>query len=578
MSSPPIVPYPAPERHGLIGNRRTAALVAADGTVDWLCIPDYDGTILFGALLDVHRGGYWRVGPRERISGSQRYDDDDLPILSTTWATPDYELTVTDALAADLILIRRVHCERGSVDCTSTFAPRADFASADALRHRPQIWSSHPAIADGNGSARLAAGTTLWLVLAADDARVTDAAAALRLLDGMREQWRRLSPPRAHQPRAVARSAMVLQLLQYEPSGAMVAAPTTSIPERIGGGWNVDYRLAWVRDTSLAMAALVRLGDTRPAVRFLEWLTTLSATRGRPLQTLYDVRGDKRPVRHQRFDVEGYRISRPVRTGNHAFRQRQFDIFGYLTDLVLMVLDHGGTCSPEVWTLITRTSDYVATHWRLADRGIWELAVNRHYTSSRVMCWVALDRAIAIAQRLGRRCGEAWCRAAADIRAEVLGRGWNTQRRAFTQCIDGDALDASVLLIPLYGLLPASDERVRATVDRIAAELTIDGMVYRFDPRASRVRGASAMGEYEAAFVPCTLWLASVYRMLGRDCAASAITAAIDAVAGSTGLLAEGIDPRSGGFAGNFPLAFSHAERIRTALVARGANDDAEDR
>ena len=569
-----VVPYPPIETHAVLGNGHTAALVASDGTIDWFCAPDYDGTVVFGALLDVERGGYWRIGPEVRGFGSQRYDDD-APIVTTSWSMSGAEWTVTDALVPGPVLIRRVSCARGPALCVSTFQPRADFDTIDADHTPPapfplRLWSSDPRLTDRSGRAPLSSGDVVWFALSPRSAVVDGVETVAALFEGAARHWRDRRPTGAGADPRLARSAMVLQLLQYEPSGAMVAAPTTSLPERIGGGWNVDYRLSWVRDTSIAVAMLARLGDTASASRYLEWLTTVDSATDAPLQTLYDVRGGTTPVRREQYDLAGYRGSKPVRFGNHAYKQRQLDIFGYLADAVLTLLDVGGGCSPDVFQLLRRCADYVAVCWDEPDRGIWELPASQQYISSRVMCWVALDRTITIASRLGESSSSSWTHAGEAIRRQVLERGWNRAGRAFTQTLASDRLDASALLMPIYGFLPADDERIIATVERISEELTIDGFVYRFDPAGIPGVHGPPFGEFEAAFVPCTLWLATVLRMLRRNDTASRLIAAIDRVAGPTQLLAEAIDARTRTFAGNFPLAFSHAEYIRAALAAPG--------
>ncbi len=565
LTGPLCIPYPAVECHGIVGNGSTAALVAADGTIDWLCTPDFDGTVIFGALLDVARGGLWRVGPRRLATGSQTYGDA-VPHLVTRWSSGADNLVLTDALLPGPVLVRRLHCDRGSIRCCSIFRPAVDFSdrppAGGASWH---VWASDAAIEQGCGEFTLSAGETVWLTCAIGCAPIRDTAAAAARLDEDATLWRRNAPPRARGIPSIARSAMALQLLRYQPSGAMAAAPTTSLPERIGGGWNVDYRLSWVRDTSLAMTALARLGSIEPAARYLEWLTTCGSIHDAPLQTVYTINGGREPVQRERDDVEGYRRSCPVRTGNHAYKQRQLDIFGYLADCALTLLDEGGEITAPVWDLLCRCADFVASRWDTPDRGIWEAPVAQRHTSTRVMCWVALDRTIATATRLRRPVAHSWGAAADRIRAAVLADCWNDERGAFTQAVGSDALDASTLLIPLYGLLPVDDPRVTATVERIVDELTIDGFVYRFDPQ--RTPGMDGtLGEFEAAFVPCTLWLASVYRLLGDERQSLAILDGVESVAGSTLLLGEAIDPRTRTFAGNFPLGFSHAERIRTAF------------
>ena len=572
MTIVPCIPYPALERHGLISNGDTAALLAADGTIDWLCVPAFDGHIVFGALLDIGSGGLWRVGPKHLQQGDQTYDDD-APTLTTRWTTNAFAAVLIDALLPGPVIVRQFRCERGVVHGCSIFSPAVDFApAADHPGCAFAVWSSDEGLANGCGDFELRAGDTIWLTCGIGTETVTSATAAATLVDRHVSAWRACLQAIGAAP-SLQRSVMVLKSLQYKASGAVVAAPTTSLPERIGGGWNVDYRLSWVRDSSLAVTALIRAGDLQPAERYFRWLTTLGSVHEGPLQTVYAIDGNREPRQHEWPGLQGYRQSKPVRIGNHAYQQRQLDIFGYLADGVLALVEAGGECPPPVWDLLRRCGDFVAANWNQRDRGIWEVPSAEHYTSSRVMCWTALDRIGRLAAHIGQTTNPKWQAAAVQIRDAVLRECWNAERRAFTQAAGSDALDASALLIPLYGFLPPSDDRVRSTIDRIVDELTIDGFVYRFDPLKLQDIQPSALGEFEAAFVPCTLWLATVYRLLGDDAASRSIVERIDEVGGATGLLAEAIDPRTRGFAGNFPLGFSHAERIRTALAPGPATE-----
>lgn len=600
-----LIPYPALERHGAIGDRRTAALVAADGVVDWLCLPDYDGAVTFGALLDFAKGGYWKLGPAVSASGEQRYKKE-TAVLETEWNLPSGRLLLSDAMcepederARDgnprRTLVRCLECTRGKVRCAFDFQPGSNFSmnAVQLRRTRPgvavragdlrlHIWASVALERRGKTLFRgfeLRAGQKIWAVLEVGDRpRRWTAARARRALGRTQAYWRQWldSVRYAGARRAgICRAAMTIQLLTFSPEGSVVAAPTTSIPERIGGNWNADYRLSWIRDASLCLAIQGTIGDWAGTERFLQWLVNLESVHGLPLQVLYGIHGEKDTAQHNVRGVSGYRCSQPVRIGNHAFKQYQPGSLGFLADCVWLYLQEQGRWRDEYWELIRRIGDYVSAHWPRADNGIWELPGRRHYVSTRVMCWVALDRALKIAERVGApHDTRRWKTARERIHREVMRKGWSPGLNSFRQRYDAENLDSATLLISVMGFLPARHPRVLATIARIEEHLTIDGFVYRFAPGTTAFLPDLPMGEMEGAFLPCTFWLATAYAKAGEIEKAEAILRRVEKIPGGTGLLAEAVDPRTRTFVGNMPLLFSHAEYVRAVL----ALDDARRR
>ncbi len=591
-----FVGYPPIERHGVIGDRRTAALVAADGTLDWMCLPNFDGGSTFSLLLDKSRGGYWRIGPEVPVLGHQRYVED-TAVLVTEWDLDGAQLELTDTmvwpedkrregLQDRRVVIRRLRCAGGDVACSFDLYPTDDFTPISSVHETAGgltftaagrtfgLWTTFPVRIEGDSirvSAQFRVDEEFWAVLSREEppsAWSVDRARAA--LEDTATYWRdcllRLELPETCPPR-IKRSAMLVYLLTYAPQGSVVAAPTSSLPERIGGDRNYDYRYSWVRDASLSMATLGLLGDTPSAERYMGWLARRDSSTESPLQVVYRVGGGTELTQQERTDLEGYKGSLPVRFGNHAAGQRQLDSLGFLAECALVYLEQGGSWYEECWQTVKSAAGYTAANWHKPDHGIWELSEQRHYVSSKVMSWVVLDRALRIAQRTGRTHEtHNWAAIREQIHAEVMELGWSERLEAFRQSYESDRLDAAGLLIAVTGLLPPDHPRVLSTIERIEEQLAKDGLVHRFAPDDCFL----PLGEFEGAFLPCTFWLATAHARAGNVERAEQILERCESLAGDLGVFAEEVDVRSGSFLGNTPLLFSQVEYVRARLeVAR---------
>lgn len=592
------IAYPAIESHGVIGDRRTAALVAADGTLDWLCLPDYDGQVVFGALLDFAKGGFWKIGPTAMTQGEQSYEPETMAV-QTEWTLDEGRLVLRDAMLWPedrrapgqepcRVIVRSLTCVQGRARCEfdlrpgSNFAesPRTSFASYPSGVNLQvedlvlRLWSNVELKTYSSGmhaEVELSEGQELWAVLEhGATGHGWSIEAARDALERNRNYWRdwlKRIRPECRRDERIRRSAMMVHLLTYAPEGSVVAAVTTSLPQRIGGSWNADYRLCWVRDTSLALAMLERLGDWEETERYLNWLCRKQSRFGQPLQVLYGIHGEKRPRQKKLSAPSGYRDSSPVRAGNHAYKQFQIGSIGFLADCIWLYLQSGGKWRDEYWKLVRRLADYALKHWTEPDNGIWELTERCHFVYSRVLSWVALDRAVRVAEKVNPDYDTSkWRAELPRIHAEVMDKGWSEQLGAFRQRYEADNLDSATLLISVLDFLPGDHPRVLATIEKISRFLTIDGCAYRFDPRKTPVPGSFPMGQMEGAFLPCTFWLATAHAKASRPEKAEAILQRVEEIAGPLGVFAEAADPRSACLLGNTPLLFSHVEYVRARM------------
>jgi GH15 family glucan-1,4-alpha-glucosidase len=577
--------------------------------VDWLCAPRFDSPAVFGRLLDAD-AGHWSIRASDPAAESVRRYVDETLVLETTWTTATGTATATDALAtgpgddphalgatAPRLLVRALECVAGEVDMAVQFAARPEYGLVEPLVSAVPggvvvrggadvLVLSCPtplAIAGATavGKVRLAAGDRVVFGLqhrttsepwpapltpdALDDALTTTAdawRAWSRQHQGYRGPWRDL----------VHHSGRVLQALSYQPTGAIVAAPTTSLPEHVGGERNWDYRYCWVRDASLTMDALWVAACPDEAHQFFDHLAASSAGQlraGRDLQIMFGIGGEhdltERPLPHLR----GWRGSTPVRVGNGAWTQRQIDVYGELLGAAHRLVaqlnpDHPGATA---WReFLVACADAAARRWRETDQGIWEIRGEpRHFLYSKLMCWVALDRAIALADAL--RAADrvpAWRAAADEIRTMIVSDGWDDTVKSFTQSFGSSDLDASNLMIGLVGFLPPDDPRVVATVEAVADRLTDSrGLVYRY--RTADGRNADGLDGEEGTFLLCTFWLAQALAAAGQVARARAVFERATRYVNDVGLLAEEVDPDTGDLLGNFPQAFSHIGLVNAA-------------
>jgi len=588
-TGPPVTPYKPIGDYGLIGDGRTAALVGLDGSIDWCCLPRFDSPSLFAAILDHRRGGRFQIAPAAPHRSTQVY----LPgtnILTTTLQTGGGTAVLTDFMLCPAREVPEIHrlvrCVAGALDLRLVFQPRFDYARATTLTSlRPYgaratgggstlSLAAPVALQVGNAAAEaifhLRAGEEAAFVLAwgEDEPRPPAAYYSDRKLAVTRIWWQRIAegcPEGGRWHRQVLRSFLALPLLTYEPTGAIVAAPTASLPEQVGGGRNWDYRYCWIRDAALTVDSFFRLDHTDEAEGFMSWLMQRCGEGADRLLPLYGIDVDSRLAEETLDHLEGYRGSRPVRIGNAAANQLQLDLFGTVLIALGTYYRHAGRLRDEWWDLARSFVEAVCQHWSRPDRGIWEMRGEpRRFVFSRLMCWVALDRAISLAQALGKTADvDRWRAVRGKIREEILSRGWNPAKGAFVQHYDTTALDASLLLLPQVGFLPSSDPRVQATIQRIQEELTVNGLVQRYRPEETD----DGLTGPEGTFSLCGYWLVGALLMSGRASEAEALFRRLLGYANHVGLLSEMVDPYTGAALGNFPQALTHMAVIHTARI-----------
>ncbi len=578
------------EDYGIIGNSHTAALVGRDGSIDWLCLPRFDREAVFAALLGDARNGRWLIGPVERSGRSTRSYRGETGILETRIETDSGSATIIDFMPlpesdGQIDVIRLVRGDRGQVRMHTELVMRFDygrsipwvrqrFGGLNAISGPNALQFTSPVPLQGTpdltttGEFTVTAGevvpfTMSWYPSHRRSFACRDPLDALHLTENWWHDWSAHCVLGGRWRSAIIRSLITLKMLTYEPTGGIVAAPTTSLPERIGGVRNWDYRYCWLRDATLTLYALMTAGYRNEARAWREWLLRSAAGHPAELQIMYGIAGERRLTELELDWLPGYGGSVPVRIGNAAYRQLQIDVFGELMDTLFACNRFGLEASDDAWNLQTALLNFLEEVWEKPDHGLWESRGEpRHFTFSKIMAWVAFDRAIKSIDQYGcKGPRERWDRLRTRICQEIIANGYDGARNSFVQYYGGRHLDASLLLIPQLGFLPAADPRVVGTVEAIERELVVDGLVMRYPTHS----GTDGLPAGEGAFIVCSFWLANSLALIGRRDDAVALFERLLGMRNDLGLLAEEYDPVTKRFLGNFPQAFSHVGIVNTA-------------
>ena len=589
------------EDYALIGDCQTAALVGRDGSIDWLCWPRFDSPACFAALLGGPQHGRWKIAPKGEYRVKRAYRPDTL-ILETQFETTGGAVTLIDFMPvrgwhADLV--RTVVGRRGRVAMEMEGALRFDYGAAvpwityspdrldlraivgpDMVRLRSPVPLEKRPQATWAGF-EVAEGQTLSFVLSygpshLETAPLLDAHEALAETERFWLDWISRCNDCAGWVEPVRRSLITLKALTYAPTGGLVAAPTTSLPEKVGGVRNWDYRFCWLRDATLTLLVLMDAGFVEEAEAWREWLVRAVAGSPEQIQVMYGVAGERRLSEWTLDWLPGYEGSQPVRCGNAAASQLQLDVYGEVLDALYQACKAGLARHDAAWDVQRAMLAYLETEWIQPDHGLWEVrGPPRHFTHSKVMCWVAFDRAVKMVEGFGLEGPVERWRALRDrIHEDVCARGYSERRGCFVQSYGSEELDASLLLIPITGFLPASDPRVIATVDAIERELTVDGLVLRYLTHES----VDGLPPGEGLFLACSFWLVDNLCLQGRTDEARALFGRLVGLCNDVGLLSEEYDPSALRFLGNFPQAFSHIALVDTAMNLSAAAKPAEQR
>jgi len=584
------------EDYALIGDTQTAALVSRDGSIDWLCFPRFDSPACFAALVGDERHGFWRIAPAGGTRSIRRSYRGDTLVLETEFHTADGTVRLVDCMpprgkAPDVVrVVEGIH---GRVPMRMDLRIRFDYGSIvpwvrrvdggiHAIGGPDSLWLRTPVETHGKDLSTVAEFTVAegqqvpftltWHPSHLPGPRAID---PFRAVDDTEAWWAHWAGRLTYEGGwrdAVVRSLLTIKALTYYPTGGIVAAPTTSLPEQLGGVRNWDYRYCWLRDATFALYALMRCGLVAEAKAWREWLLRAVAGAPKQMQILYGVAGERRISEHELDWLPGYEGARPVRVGNAAVDQFQLDVYGEVMDTLHLGRMAGIEHENAAWDFQRKLIEFVEECWQHPDEGLWEMrGPRRHFTHSKVMAWVALDRAVKAVGRPGPL--QRWRALRHEIHEEVLARGFDADRNTFVQYYGAKQLDASLLMIPLVGFLPATDSRMRGTVDAVQRELCQDGFVLRYPTESPDQVDGLPPGE--GAFLACSFWLADNLALMHRHDEAQRQFEALLALRNDVGLLAEEYDSKAGRQVGNFPQAFSHVPLVNTAYhlsAPEGAN------
>jgi GH15 family glucan-1,4-alpha-glucosidase len=584
------------EDYGLIGDTHTAALVGSDGSIDWLCLPRFDSAACFAKLLGDEQNGFWRIAPAESagevLEVRRSYREDSL-VLETEFQTPGGVVRIVDCMPLREThprVLRLVQCTQGRVDMRMDLVMRFDYGSVlpwvtrsgslltaiagpDAL----SLWASVEVTGEDMTTVSdftMAEGTSeffelTWFASHEPAPPPVNVTYAIKDTDTWWREWASRFDVAGEWRDAVVRSLITLKALTYEPTGGIVAAPTTSLPETFGGVRNWDYRYCWLRDAAQTLEVLMWAGCKEEALAWRNWLLRAAAGDPAELQIMYGPSGERRLEEWEVPWLPGYEGSAPVRVGNDAFRQYQLDVYGEVMSALYEAARLGTAADGSAWALQLELMKFLQTAWKEPDEGIWEVrGPRRHFTHSKVRAWVAVDRAVRMVEEFDYEGPvDSWRALREEIHEDVCAKGYNPDIGAFTQYYGSNELDASLLAIPVVGFLPATDDRVRSTIEAIERDLIEDGLVMRYrdhDHLVDLIEGR------EGAFLACSFWMVSCLNMIGRGDDARRLFERLLGLRNDLGLLAEEYDTSAGRQAGNFPQAFSHVGLVKAALNLSG--------